>query len=71
MGTADPVDEARSDFEFDNEGPFIRKTGAMGRILDEYQEPQVQREYMIWLRARGSVRACHCCGGSLEGLVPA
>lgn len=71
MGLLEHVDEARSDFEFDHEGPFTRKAGAMGRVLDEYQDPQVQREYMIWLRARGSVRSCHCCGGSIAEQVPA
>jgi hypothetical protein len=57
------IDEARSDFESDNEGPFERKKGAMGRDLDEYKEERVQREYMIWLRARASVRSCRCCDG--------
>jgi len=59
----DVVDEARSDFESDHEGPFERLKGPMGRDRDEYKDPAVQREYMIWLRARASVRSCHCCGG--------
>lgn len=67
MSFLESVDEARSDFESDHEGPFARKKGAMGRDLDEYQDDQVQRDYMMWLRARGSVRSCCCCGGSLEG----
>lgn len=69
LSVFDEVDEARSDFECDHEGPFDRKTGPMGRQLEEYKDAQVQREYMIWLRARGSVRSCHCCGGAREQQV--
>ncbi|QLG96612.1 hypothetical protein HZF02_32290 (plasmid) [Pseudomonas yamanorum] len=65
MSVFEVADEARRDFECDHEGPFERKKGAMGRDLDDYKDPQVQREYMIWLRARGSVRSCHCCGGGV------
>ncbi|MBV4524358.1 hypothetical protein KVG88_30250 [Pseudomonas sp. SWRI74] len=63
MSAFEVVDEARSDFECDHEGPFDRKKGPMGRNLDEYKEPQVQRDYMLWLRARASVRSCRCCDG--------
>lgn len=66
MNELSPIEEARSDFEFDHDGPFDRKKGAMGRDLDEYKDPQVQREYLLWLRARASVRSCHCCGGALQ-----
>lgn len=65
MSVFEVADEARSDFESDNEGPFERKKGAMGRDLDDYKDERVQREYMIWLRARGSVRSCHCCSGAV------
>ena len=65
MSVFEVADEARRDFECDHEGPFERKKGPMGRDLDEYKDPAVQREYMIWLRAVGSVRSCHCCGGAV------
>jgi len=61
----DQVDEVRGDFESDNEGPFDRKKGSFGRNLDEYKDERVQREYMIWLRACGSVRSCRCCAGAV------
>lgn len=65
MSVFEVADEARSDFECDHEGPFERKKGPMGRDLDEYKDERTQREYMIWLRAVGSVRSCHCCGGAV------
>lgn len=67
MTVLDTADEARKDFECDHEGPFDRKKGAMGRDLEEYKDPQVQREYMIWLRACASVRTCRCCNGATQG----
>ncbi|MFJ3487089.1 hypothetical protein ACIPL1_27275 [Pseudomonas sp. NPDC090202] len=66
MSVLDAAAEARSDFECDHEGPFERKKGPMGRDLDEYKDPQVQREYMVWLRACASVRKCRCCDGAVE-----
>ncbi|WP_439254464.1 hypothetical protein [Pseudomonas monteilii] len=65
MSPFDQVDEARSDFEADHEGPFDRVKGVMGRPTEEYQDEGVQRDYLRWLRARASVRSCNCCGGAV------
>ncbi len=66
MNQSKPEDEARTDFEGDHEGPFDRIPGPMGRPTDEYADPAVQRDYLMWLRARASVRSCTCCGGAVQ-----